>query len=306
MISLLQSGCSVLIAMLMFFMSCTLAEEDDEDRFFILSGENQYNLNECDGRIKLPGRLEEISGLAYWKDSLLLGVEDETGYVYVISLQREDIVKEIKFGKKGDYEGVTCFNDTALVLRSDGRLYYFHIIDEPAVVKVDLPFTEKNDLEGIATTYNLDEYLIACKRSPDIYGIDLKGRAVYRYYMRADTVMPAPYVHLTSDMFEKELERHGLRPSNHMPFMPSGIAVHPLSGDIFLISSVGKLLVVIDRSGNIIGMSPLKRSLLRQPEGICFDEHGNMFVASEGRGGKGYILRFDVRIPGQGLNTITE
>ena len=77
-----------------------------------------------------------------------------------------------------------------------------------------------------------------------------------------------------------------------MPFMPSGIAIHPDTKDVFLISSVGKLLVVLNKNGKIIDMAPLKRSLFRQPEGITFDKEGNMFISSEGRGKKGYILKF--------------
>ena len=105
---------------------------------------------------------------------------------------------------------------------------------------------------------------------------DISGRAVYQYNVKKDKIQPKPYIHLISELFEQKLLEAGLKPSKHMPFMPSGIAIHPDTKDVFLISSVGKLLVVLNKNGKIIDMAPLKRSLFRQPEGITFDKEGNI------------------------------
>jgi uncharacterized protein YjiK len=223
-------------------------------------------------------------------------VEDEKGYLYLYDHGKEEIIQVIKFGKKGDYEGVTQSEDIAYVVKSTGKLYYFNIEDEPEVSKVDLPFTSRNEVEGITKGHKKDEFYIACKQNSEIQENGLKGRAVYSYNVTKDKVKTKPYIHLTTESFKEEIINAGLYPSNHMPFMPSGIAVHPHTEDVFLISSVGKLLVVLDKTGSIVSMAPLKRSLFRQPEGICFDHDGNMFISSEGRGKKGYILKF---IPAQ-------
>jgi uncharacterized protein YjiK len=273
-------------------MSCIILEEEDESKFIIISGTYRYNLNEPDKSYFLPGHLQEISGLSYWKESILLCVEDENGYLYLFDHKREEVINELKFGKKGDYEGVAQYNDVAYVIRSDGQLYFFEIKEEPEVTKIKLPFTSKNDLEGLTVGHKKDELYIACKRSPDIFERDLKGRAVYQYNVKKDKVDTNPYILLTSETFEIELKKAGLKPSNHMPFQPSGIAIHPFTEDVFLLSSVGKLLLVLNKSGKIVSMVPLKRSLFRQPEGICFDGFGNMFISSEGRGQRGYILNF--------------
>ena len=59
-----------------------------------------------------------------------------------------------------------------------------------------------------------------------------------------------------------------------------------------MISSVGKLLVVLDRDGYILGVHALDPNLFRQPEGICFSPEGDLYISNEGRGGKGYVLKF--------------
>ena len=284
---------TVSIGIILAFAGCIiLEEEDDSDKSIISSGDYQYDVYAYEKVYKLPGRLVEISGLAYWKENILLCVEDERGYLYLYDHGKEEIIQEIKFGKKGDYEGVTQSDDIAYVIKSNGKLYYFSIEEEPDVTKIDLPFSSSNDLEGITKGHKNSEFYIACKRNPEILENGIEGRAVYSYNVKKDKVKSKPYIHLTSESFKEEISKAGLNPSRHMPFMPSGIAVHPFSGDVFLISSVGTLLIILDKSGTIVSMAPLKRSLFRQPEGICFDNEGNMFISSEGRGKKGYILKF--------------
>jgi uncharacterized protein YjiK len=287
----------VAINLILGISGCIIPEEDDDsNKSVIFTGDFQYDVYSPANDYKLPGELVEISGLAYWKEDILLCVEDEKGYLYLYDHGKEEIIQVIKFGKKGDYEGVTQSEDIAYVVKSTGKLYYFNIEDEPEVSKVDLPFTSRNELEGITKGHKKDEFYIACKQNSEILENGLKGRAVYSYNVTKDKVKTKPYIHLTTESFKEEIINAGLYPSNHMPFMPSGIAVHPHTEDVFLISSVGKLLVVLDKTGSIVSMAPLKRSLFRQPEGICFDHDGNMFISSEGRGKKGYILKF---IPAQ-------
>lgn len=293
MISRLLFKIIVSINIIIGFAGCIILEEEDEsDKSVITSGDFQYDMYSFEKNYKLPGRLQEISGLAYWKENILLCVEDENGRLYLYDHAKEEVIQEIKFGKKGDYEGVTQSENIAYVIRSTGKLFYFNIEDEPEVTKVDLPFKSSNDLEGITKGHKKDEFYIACKQNPELLENGVEGRAVYTYNVKKDKVKTRPYIHLTSDSFKDEIKKAGLNPSKHMPFLPSGIAVHPITEDVFLISSVGRLLIVLNKSGSIVSMAPLKRSLYRQPEGICFDNEGNMFISSEGRGKKGYILKF--------------
>jgi uncharacterized protein YjiK len=274
-------------------MSCIIVDEEDKVKYMVSSNGFQYDLLTHDRVFKLPGRLEEISGISYWKDDILLCIEDETGHLYLFDHKEEKVINEIKFGKKGDYEGVANDDNRAYVIKSNGKLYHFDIENEPEVTKVDLLFTSKNDLEGICRGHKKDELYIACKRSPDFLENNLNGRAIYQYDVTEDKVIQKPYIHLTSKIFEQALIDVGLRPSTHMPFMPSGIAIHPITEEVYLISSVGKLLVVLDKNGKIITMAPLLKTLFRQPEGITFDSEGNLYIASEGKGMRGYILKFE-------------
>ena len=78
-------------------------------------------------------------------------------------------------------------------------------------------------------------------------------------------------------------------------FSPSAIAVHPKTGQMYVLSSVGKILVVLDAKGNVQKVEKLDKSEYRQPEGLCFAKDGTMYMSSEGKGGKARIYRFDMR-----------
>ena len=75
-------------------------------------------------------------------------------------------------------------------------------------------------------------------------------------------------------------------------FKPSGIAIHPMTGQIYMISSVGKLLVVLNKNRDLSAKYALDKDVFKQPEGICFSPDGDLYISNEGRGKSANILHF--------------
>ena len=67
-------------------------------------------------------------------------------------------------------------------------------------------------------------------------------------------------------------------------FSPSGIAYNESEDLFYLVSSQGKTLIVVNRSSEVIHIYFLNSSVYTQPEGICFDSSGDLFISNEGRG----------------------
>jgi DNA-binding beta-propeller fold protein YncE len=76
-------------------------------------------------------------------------------------------------------------------------------------------------------------------------------------------------------------------------FSPSALAVQPQTRHLYILSSVGKILMVIDQSGRILHIEKLKKKVHPQPEGICFDPAGNLYISNEGKKGRATIQRFN-------------
>ena len=86
---------------------------------------------------------------------------------------------------------------------------------------------------------------------------------------------------LSKSAVAKNLKREKKTPY----FSPSALAVHPLSGEIYIISSPAAALVVYDKQGKFLSGVELDRGVHPQPEGMVIDKQGFLYISSEARGG---------------------
>ncbi len=88
-----------------------------------------YNLKAGSARQwKLPGRLQEISGLAMTPDNRLLAHNDEKGIIVEIDYQSGSIVKafgltDLSKPVADDFEGIAVADARIYLVSSSGRLY---------------------------------------------------------------------------------------------------------------------------------------------------------------------------------------
>ncbi|MBN1157798.1 MAG: SdiA-regulated domain-containing protein [Bacteroidales bacterium] len=271
------------------------------------NGTFPYDLNKPDEKYTLPQSLQEISGIVYYQNNKILCIQDEQAKIYTYDLGEKDIVTEYDFGKNDDFEDIALVDQTVYVIRSDGRIYEIKDFDtnERDVEDYKTPLSKKNDTEGLSYDANSNALLIACKDSP---AIDKESpyeghKAIYKFDLREMELIEEPYilVDLAKIVISKQsgFKKFSLRIARALRliesenvFHPSGIALHPHHDEIYVISSIGKILIVFDRKGKILDSQDLDPAVFRQPEGICFSPSGDLYIASEGQGGKGYILRF--------------
>jgi len=267
-----------------------------------------YALENPDKNYKLPSYLEEISGLSYYSEEKLACIQDEKANIYILKLGKKLDISKYDFGKDGDYEGIAIVKKTAYVIRNDGRIFRVRDFtkDDIKTKQYKTPLSDKNDTEGLEFDQLSNSLLIACKGSPSIKNEDSHSgnRAVYRFDLDNKELAKKPFLLINLDKldnykdessftkFSRQLAKTFRLADSKTPFQPSGIAIHPLNGDIYLISSIGKLLIVMNRSGKILYIHDLDANLFRQPEGICFSPSGVLYISNEGQGGKGYILKF--------------
>ena len=250
---------------------------------------------------KLDDKLEEISGLALIDDSTLAAIEDERGYIYLLDASSGKIRSRHKFGSGRDYEGIELVGTSLYVLESDGDLYVVKNwnSDEISTVKIETRLTSRFDTEGLAYDASRNLLLIACKEYP---GRRLSGfKSVYAWDLAVDTLRTRPVYAINYKA--KHRDDFPGRLSDHIPdrdktkrFKPSGISIDPKTGNVFILSSVWKSIVVLEPSGKILHVVDLPGEQFEQPEGLAFDSRGNLYVANEGNGKRGTLLKFD-RLP---------
>ncbi|MEL6698414.1 MAG: SdiA-regulated domain-containing protein [Bacteroidota bacterium] len=258
--------------------------------------------------IPLPTELEEASGASFVLDStmgeeVLALVEDESGIVYFLDVPSRQIVKEVPFYKAGDYEGVASLpNQRVFVLKSKGTLYEVSTLEgkEGLMNKYPTFLSEDDDTEGLVWDAKRNRLLIFCKEPYIKNGKELRNfRVAYGFDLirRELDAQPALIVDLQSLKGKlgsfAETRSIDFDPTSKKDFKPSGVAIDPLTGHVYIISSTGKLLIVMDEFQQVIAAAPLPREMFAQPEGICFSPEGNLYIVSEARDDVARVLKFE-------------
>jgi uncharacterized protein YjiK len=250
-----------------------------------------YTLNKPQKRLFIPYELEEISGITYLAPGLLLCVQDEDGILYTYNVEEDKIQDKVHFHKDGDYEGIALVDSMVYIARSDGAIFKTGLQEEDKEpLKIKTPFKAKNDIEGLCYDKANKRLLIALKGHPGDEAFEGK-KAIYALHLDGYSVSDEPAFLIDIEEVSQILEARGQKRKT-TNLGPSGIAVHPVSKEIYVLSHIDNVLIVLRPNGAIEQVLRLDRRMFRQPEGITFAPDGTMYISNEGDGDRASILEF--------------
>ena len=254
-----------------------------------------YDFNEPDEIMVLPDTLREISGITPGNDNSLYCVQDENGILFQFNAENKEIVSEEVFGKDGDYEGICKVGFVFFVLRSDGVLFELNkqvleVKSEEGVPengglqvrkhRLDLPIGEN---EGLCYDEQNNRLLIISReQSPHT---KINERLVYAFDLAKKRVSKKP-VYSLNPFTEKKNKQSDLL------FRPSELAIHPVTRELFVISSKDHALFVFSPKGKIKKIHLLNPLIFNKPEGLAFLENGDLYISNEGKHEKPTLLFF--------------
>jgi uncharacterized protein YjiK len=252
-----------------------------------------YQLSKPDQQLYLPLELQEISGLAWSGEERLATIQDEEGLIFEYDLNKQEIVRRVKFGKNLDYEGIAKAGPKLYVLERDGDLFEIDSLRGESVdsKKYETPLSYQQDAEGLGYDPVDDCLLVALKEEKIESKESGEGdkRVIYSFDLHDHQLSEEPLYFID----ELELGRLIYKKEKSYEFKPSGIAVHPQNNYIYVLASVGRLLIVMDRTGKLLYAERLNSGQLPQPEGIAFAPDGRLFISSEGRSGQGRLMVYN-------------
>jgi len=246
-----------------------------------------YDLNHPSQSWKLPEQLKEISGIVKLGGDSLLAIEDLHASLYFLKLENSKvtILNTLPFATnqkdKFDIEDVAMIGDTIYALWSHASVFKIWNWRSKIQSKEYSTFLDKkNNTEGLAYDPVSGNLLVACKKES---GDDVEKkttRAIYEFDVKKGELKSNPVLLVEEKDFKKFV-------ADKVEFFPSGIAVHPISHDIYIISTRGnKCIACYDHSGQLKSFDYLDKDLLPQPEGICFDAATDLFISTEGKHGE--------------------
>jgi uncharacterized protein YjiK len=224
--------------------------------------------------IYLSSALNEISGIIYYpKDTGIFAISDAAGSLYKFFPGRDIPVQKWKFGNNHDYEDLQRIDSTFYILSSSGDIVSIKF-SKQAPMQVNnfkMHDKEKNEFETLYFDSALHKLILVCKDCKE----DKKNTVSTRAFdISTNTYADGPY-----KIDVKNIDK--LMNIKTMKFKPSAAAINPLTNELFILSSVNKMLVIADRNGNVKQVCALRPSIYKQPEGIAFTPSGNLLISNE-------------------------
>ena len=246
-----------------------------------------YDFSSPDEKMEMGKHLHEISGMAYipGKD-LILGENDEKGDIYIFDFKnKNDQVGKIKFGGKGDYEDIVYTDSAIYMLISSGTIVKVETKDSTFATKEFTLEGEKNEFETLYLGADKRSLIMLCKECAHEKKNEL--RVAYRFDLITNSFDPAPAYTMDIEDIKKMLG------DEEALFKPSAAGINPVNGKLYIVASVGKLLVIADKNtGKPEQVFKLDPVLYNQPEGLTFAPNGDLYISNEGGDGVATVLKF--------------
>jgi hypothetical protein len=265
-----------------------------------------YNLSAPDKVSVLPQILMEISDITEVDASSIACIEDEQETVFNHDINKNQLIKQYSFGYKGDYEGLARADKTLYILRSDGQISEITNYESTRYARTTystgIPW---KDNEGMCFDQKNNRLLIAPKEIPGKDSGYKNKRLIYGFSLSSKKLIKEPVFIFDLSVLNKfaldnkiKVPVKGKKGEKEEPDIKleiSSIGIHPVTGNLFVLSGAEKLLFVFDMKGNIKFLQRLESDLFRQPEGITFMKNGDMFISNEGRKKAPTLVRFNYK-----------
>lgn len=239
--------------------------------------------------VQLGKVLNEISGISYNKeDGDLLAISDSKEQVFELDLRKIKLkdytAKIIESGS--DLEDVVKVNATLYLLMSRGVIVEVpeKAKDTTGIKYYPLNLDGKNDFETLYYDPSVDGLIMMCKTCAHEKGSGV--RTAYRFDLKTKTFDSTEFYTISKDDVKAVLKNADAK------FDPSAAAIHPLTRQLYILSSAGNLLVIADTKGKVLDAYELNPDLFPQAEGIAFSPKGTLFITNEKKYDKASLLVF--------------
>jgi len=234
---------------------------------------------------KLPTILDEISGLFFYpKDSGIFAIQDEKGWLFKIHLTNPLQIERWKFSNGADYEDLSLVDSTFYVLKSKGILEKFIFATPDSVSLQSFPVAVgKNEFETLFYDSTIHRLILICKNCEQDTRKEVSS---FAFDISSGTLSP-------SFKIETATIRAHLGEDDKFRFKPSAAAIHPLTKELYVLASVNRALVILNKDHSVKSAYKIDPKLFKQPEGITFTPKGDLIISNEAADrGTGELLFF--------------
>ena len=225
--------------------------------------------------ITLPEELDEISGITYYaKDTSVFAIIDEAGYLFKIPIKNPKAFRKWEFDKKRDFEDIVLVDSTFYVLISNGNIESIRFDNDKIFTEIsDFSKNSKavTEFETLLVEKDTGRLIIMCKTCD----ADPKTSfSSFSYNYRDSSKSYEPHI-----VFDMSPMAQDINIDKRLK--ASAAAINPVTDEIYIISSVLKLLVITDIQGVFKKAIKLDPGIYKQPEGMTFTREGDLIISNE-------------------------
>lgn len=253
----------IIVLLTVLFFSCDQNKKIESPPGYDLSSAYRYTL---------PSILNEISGLAYYpKDSSVFAIQDEKGFLFKIHFTNPLKIDRWKFGNGADYEDVILHDSDFYVLKSKGSIEKLKFNkDSISVEPFSIPAQGRGEFETLYYDNEKQRVIVTCKNCEQ----DKKNQLTSFGFNPATNSFDTSFTINTEQIWQ-------LAHDDKERIKPSAAAFHPITGELFLLASVNKLLIVFNKDRSPKAVYHLDPDIFKQPEGLTFTPKGDMLISNE-------------------------
>src|SRR4029079_13596660 len=129
---------------------------------------------------------------------------------------------------------------------------------KPSIKEITTSLKKENNTEDICYDPVSNNLLVSCKNESGDEDEKKSTRAVYEFDLKSETLKEPPFMLI----HKKDIAKTG---GEKLEFYPSAIGIHPVTPDIYILSTKGiKLLAIFSHSGELKSVQELDANLLPQ------------------------------------------
>ena len=149
--------------------------------------------------------------------------------------------------------------------------------------------TVKHNVEGLCYDQAKNRLLLAIKDG-EPGGKSYKG--IYGFDLATKKMQLEPVYKINLD--DKIFASLSSKKKKGVEMMPSGIAIHPETQEIYITDGRNAGLLIMNADGTLKKLYGLDKKEFNQPEGITFKPNGEMLISNEGSKEPGNILNVTI------------
>jgi DNA-binding beta-propeller fold protein YncE len=226
--------------------------------------------------VNLPADLDEISGIAYYaKDTSVFAIVDEIGLLYKIPIMRPNEITKWPFDDNGDFEDIVLKDSSFYVLVSNGDVMKLDFEGTKVIAKklnLSAEGKKTNEFESMYLSGDSSTIVIMCKDCKED-----KKMKVSEYSFNADD--DSAGLSLFREIAVSPIAQ-GMGETK-LNLKASAAAINPITGDLYVVASVNKTLIILDSAANFKKAYKLDPKIYKQPEGIAFTPNGDLIITNE-------------------------